>query len=320
MRPLSIAEIFSRKNGHQPPPTLEVKTLENLNEYHEYVQSMAHENARRRDVEFTLAGNAKKIRSNGFCYVCGRNSVFQTDFLYSDPAHIYKGKQMPNWREQLICRRCQLNGRVRSAIHFLEEKLAAGPDHTVYATEQFTPLYRCLQNKYSYLYGSEYLGNRIPYGKTDPDTGVRNESLGKLTFPDEFFDFILCFDVLEHIPDYLQGFRECLRCLSSTGTLLFSVPFCLDSEQNLVRAKIDASGEIEHILPPEYHGDPVNSEGCLCFYHFGWELIAQLRGIGFEKVTATLLWSERLAYLGNNQILFTAKKPDSDGPQWTRSH
>ncbi len=215
MRLHSIADIFSRKKGHEPPPSLEVNTLESLGEYHDYVQSMADVNARRRDAEFALAGNSKKIRSNGFCYVCGRNSVFRTDFLYSDPAHVYKGKQMPNWREQFICRRCHLNGRVRSAIHFLEEKLAAGPDHTVYATEQFTPLYHYLQNRYSYLYGSEYLGNRVPYGKTDPGTGVRNESLGKLTFPDEFFDFILCFDVLEHIPDYLQGFRECLRCLAS---------------------------------------------------------------------------------------------------------
>ncbi len=94
----------------------------------------------------------------------------------------------------------------------------------------------------------------------------------------------------------------------------------MDSEQNLVRAKIDAQAKSNILLPPEYHGDPVSSEGCLCFYHFGWELMAQLRGIGFENVTATLLWSDRLAYLGNNQILFTANKPANDAPQWARSH
>lgn len=302
------------------PPPLEVTTLQNLGEYHEYVQSMAAENARRRDAEFSLAGHSKKIRSRGFCYVCGRNSVFRTDFLYSDPAQVYKGKPMPNWREQATCRRCHLNGRVRSAIHFLEEKLAARPEHTIYATEQFTPLYHYLREKYSYLYGSEYLGSRIPLGKTDPDSGVRNESLGRLTFPDNFFDFILCFDVFEHIPDYLQGFRECLRCLANTGTLLFSVPFCMDSEQNLVRARIDETGNIQHILPPEYHGDPVSSEGCLCFYHFGWELMAQLREMGFENVTANLLWSDRLAYLGNDQILFTAQKPASNSPRRAPGH
>ncbi|MEE4218007.1 MAG: methyltransferase domain-containing protein [Xanthomonadales bacterium] len=320
MQAHSIAHIFSRKKAHESPPPLEVSTLENLGEYQEYVQSMASETANRRDAEFTLAGHSKKIRSRGFCHVCARNSVFKTNFMYSDPAHVYKGEPMPNWREQAVCRRCRLNGRVRSAIHFLEEKLEAEPDHTIYATEQFTPLYHCLRKKYSYLFGSEYLGNRVPFGKTDPDTGVRNESLGKLTFPDNFFDFILCFDVLEHVPDYLQGFRECLRCLTNTGTLLFSVPFCMDSEQNLVRARIDESGNIQHILPPEYHGDPVSSEGCLCFYHFGWELMAELRETGFENVTANLLWSDRLAYLGNNQVLFTAQKPVNNSPRRAPGH
>ncbi|MEW6416597.1 MAG: hypothetical protein AB1480_00535 [Nitrospirota bacterium] len=40
--------------------------------------------------------------------------------------------------------------------------------------------------------------------------------------------------------------------------------------------------EIEYLLPPEYHGDPLSSEGCLAFYHFGWEMFSQLKETGLQ--------------------------------------
>ena len=165
-----------------------------------------------------------------------------------------------------------------------------------------------MENKYSQLHGSEYLGDRVPFGEIDLATGIRSESITKLTFKSDFFDFILSFDVFEHVPEYLSALKECLRCLKQGGTLLFTVPFDKFAENNLVRARIDENGDIEHILEPEYHGDPVNSEGCLCFYYFGWEMLEQMRQIGFTTVQAHLFWSEKLGYLGGEQILFSARK------------
>ncbi len=105
-----------------------------------------------------------------------------------------------------------------------------------------------------------------------------------------------------------MALAECFRCLKKNGTLLFSVPFNRFSQSNLVRAKIDEHGSVEHILEPEYHGDPTNTEGCLCFYHFGWEILDQLRQVGFTQVRAHFFWSEKLGYLGEEQILFSARK------------
>ena len=92
------------------------------------------------------------------------------------------------------------------------------------------------------------------------------------------------------------------------GALFFSVPFELHSEKNIVRAAMNVDGEINHFMPPEYHGDPLNPEGCLCFYHFGWELLDDLKSAGFETATAMIYWSKEFAYLGENQILFLAEK------------
>jgi hypothetical protein len=90
------------------------------------------------------------------------------------------------------------------------------------------------------------------------------------------------------------------------------VPFQRNSDKHIIRARVLPNGEIENILPPEYHGDPLNSEGVLCFYHFGWELLDQLHAIGFASATSQLYWSRELGYLGHEQIIFLAKKGDSD--------
>jgi len=62
----------------------------------------------------------------------------------------------------------------------------------------------------------------------DPDSG-RSFSLAvgtalDLPFPDNSFDKIICSEVLEHIPDYMQALGEIRRCLKPDGTLAISVP------------------------------------------------------------------------------------------------
>jgi SAM-dependent methyltransferase len=128
-----------------------------------------------------------------------------------------------------------------------------------------------------------------------------------LTFPDASLDFILSLEVLEHIPDYRAALREAARVLCPDGVLLISAPFH-GKEGNLVRARILPDGQVEHLEAPEYHGDPLSSKGCLCFYYFGWELMDDLRTAGFRDVAGFMCWSRDLAYLGENQIQFVARR------------
>ena len=102
-----------------------------------------------------------------------------------------------------------------------------------------------------------------------------------------------------------------MRVLKPGGTLLFTVPFHKGLPSTLVRARFNDDGSIEHLEPPDYHGDPVNPEGgCLCFYTFGWDLLSQLRTLGFASAESHFYWSSRFGYLGGELLLLTARKPD----------
>ena len=252
-----------------------------------------------------LLQDEQPFTTPGFCAVCQQQVEFLVDYQFS--GKYFNTLRIPNWRERLLCPNCQLNNRMRACIHFLCGNLVCSPNDAIYITEQVTPLYGELSNRFPGLVGSEYLGNKHPYGTVN-EAGVRNESITRLSFDDESFRLILSFDVFEHVPDYVKALKECLRCLKPGGTLLFTVPFDRNIREHRVRARVRDDGEVEHLLEPEYHGDPVNDAGCLCFYHFGWQLLDEMSDIGFSEVTTHLYWSDRFGYLGGEQLLFTATR------------
>ena len=177
----------------------------------------------------------------------------------------------------------------------------------MYITERVTPLYRQLENFYKNIIGNEYLGDSVPCGEMD-DRLIRNEDVTRLTFKENKFDIILSFDVLEHVPDYRIAIEELFRCLKPGGQFLISVPFNMGSGQNIIRAKHNPDGSICHLLPPQYHGDPLNDSGCLSYYDFGWELLEEFRQAWFTDVYAMLYWSKKYGYLGREQKVFVARK------------
>jgi SAM-dependent methyltransferase len=222
-----------------------------------------------------------------------------------DPASEFEGRTVPWWRETVICPGCFLNTRTRLSLHLFEDLLDPAPGARIYLTEQTTSLYARVTKRFRHVVGSEFLRDGTPRGEVNA-AGVRREDLTALTFPDASFDFIVSLEVLEHVPDYRAALWECARVLSANGILLLTAPFH-GGEPNLIRARIGREGEIEHLEPPEYHGDPLSSEGCLCFYHFGWELLADLRAAGFRDVAAVMCWSPALGYLGE-QVQFVARR------------
>lgn len=248
--------------------------------------------------------NSNSFTVPGRCYVCDKAVDFKMDIPAAAAA-----KPVPmNWRERLNCPSCGFGNRIRAAVHVFQQECLPDKDAVIYMTEQTTRLYRLFKENYPATIGSEFLGDDVPPGQANAK-GVRNESVTSLSFADNSLDFILSFDVFEHVPDYRKGFAECLRCLKPGGKMLFSVPFITRNKSTLVRATLGPNGEVTHLLPPEYHGDPINANGCLCFYHFGWDMLDDLRAEGFETAEALLYWSRDFGYLGNaDQIIFLAKK------------
>jgi SAM-dependent methyltransferase len=197
---------------------------------------------------------------------------------------------------------------VRACLHFLASEMNLRPDAAMFLTEQTTPLYAWLKNRFPGTIGSEYLGDDVAPGSQKG--GFRHENLMNLSFPADSFDALLSFDVLEHVADSSKSFAECLRCLKPGGIMLFSAPFTINQQANTIRAVLRPDGTIDHLMPPEYHGNPIDpAGGSLCFRYFGWEMLDELRSVGFEDPRAVLYWSKELGYLGGEQMLFVAAKP-----------
>lgn len=226
-------------------------------------------------------------RSSGCCFACQAPVAWKVA-AGVDPLR-------PNIREQILCSRCGCNARVRSALAMLRDAVGARPAPSIYVTEQATETFVWVQRQFhdGQVVGSEYAA----------DAGVRKQltcylhSLGgrgdvkfedvtRLTFDDGSFDGVLSLDVLEHVPDYTKALREFVRVLKPGGTLVATFPFT-DGPNTVLRARVKEGGEIEHLLEPEYHGDPI-SGGILCWNHFGWDVLEVARKAGFSSVKMTM--------------------------------
>ena len=278
-----------------------IHRLRNFDDYRRHVARMESIYSERRRLERDLQKNhSRAFDVPGFSYAAGKPVKFRADFAYSNGTDV-------NWREWLVCPVTGLNNRLRAAVHLADSELGLLPSDSVYLTEQVTALYRYLGQRFANLVGSEYLGEQVSRGETD-SRGVRNEDLTRLSFPDESFDGLLSFDCFEHMPDFVAGMREVARVLKRGGCMMWTVPFRADLQRNLVRASLGADGEFVHHEPPEYHGDPINAAGCLCFTHFGWEMLAQVKEAGFNDAYALAYWSDIFGYLGVEQFVFVAVK------------
>jgi SAM-dependent methyltransferase len=236
----------------------------------------------------------------GYSYVAEKEVDFLCDFKCSS------GYPHVNWRERVVCPITAFNNRMRAAIWFFDVFSNSYPDSPIYIMEQTTPVYRYLKDRYINLVGSEYLGDDVPFGEID-ERGVRNEDATALSFNDKTLDTILSFDVFEHIYDYRLAFAECSRVLKENGCMIFTVPFSTDSTNNIERAVLLDNGEINHLLPPEYHGDPLSSGGILCYRHYGWRMLEDLVNAGFKEAFATIINSVPMGHY-TNQLIFFAKK------------
>ncbi len=287
-------------------PKLNLKKINSFEEFIEHEKLMRVEYQNRYNFELSLLPqNEVSFTYKGICINCSIQVDFYVDFWN---AYHNEGRKIPNWRERLVCPSCSLNNRMRFTFHLIKELLNNSAPPKIYITEQTTYFYEFLRRIHSDLIGSEYLGNSIELGEMN-QAGIRNEDFTQLTFDDKQFDMIISLEVLEHIPNYLKALSESYRVLKKDGKFLFSVPFIRNSKKNIVRATVDSDGKINHILPPEYHGDPLNrNDSCLCYYHFGWELLNELKSVGYSSAYALLGYSTEYGYLGGEQIIFVAEK------------
>lgn len=211
---------------------------------------------------------------SGFCPACRR----PVQFLVSpDPI----GSSWRNFLEGLICP-CGTNGRTRMILTAWGDLRQRLQPRQSLIFERVTPTFDRMAADDPTLIGCEFLGEDKVPGKEYEVSGVmvRHEDLLNLSCKESGTDLIMHFDVLEHVPDHRQALRECHRALRDGGYMLFTLPFYDQMERHLVRARV-TDGQVEHILPPAFHGNPVG-DGALVFMHPGRELLDDLADAGFE--------------------------------------
>ena len=245
-------------------------------------------------------GPSDVVRSvHGECFVCAES----VNFAVAPPGP--DGRV--NWRETLTCPGCGLINRWRSCIHLFEAVCEPTERDRIYLTERLSPVYRTLAERYPLLIGSEYVPQARPGELIELHAEqVRNEDVTQLSFGDRALDAVLCFDVLEHVPDYRRALQEFYRVLASGGQLVLSVPFSYQ-QQTVVRAVVGERGSIQHLVPPCFHGDPLAAGGVLSYYDFGFDLVDELARAGFTESFLVCYRSRRWAYPQEN-IAYIARK------------
>lgn len=225
-------------------------------------------------------------------------------------------EEASNWRESGRCSVCKNITRVRLAAEWVVRAALNYRDPRIYLTEQRTPLYKTLRKILPNVVGSEYVPDALTRIRAiiklvtytlDVTARIRHEDVCQLTFPDNSFDLIGSFDVLQHVHEYEQAIGEFYRVLSVGGQLLLTAPFLAGSAKTLVRARIE-NGVTTHLEPAEYHGNPTKPrDGLLCYYHFGWDLLDTLRNAGFRSVALLDAWGVETAIFGDQSAIVATK-------------
>jgi O-antigen biosynthesis protein len=301
----SESEIVLKEIKKQPNELAPIASVKNREEFNLVLESNSLKQIR--DIEKSLieSSKAEAFSVEGLCIPCNKKVSFFVDMQSGGQRQ--GNSWIPNWRERLSCPHCQMNNRQRLIATLVKQELDAFNKKKVYFMEQVTPIFfwACETFKNHELTGSEYLGYEYTGGTSIK--GIRHEDVEKLSFSDQSLDLIVSNDVFEHVPNPAKAFAECARTLKVGGLMLATIPFHSSNNDSIIRAKI-VNGQLEHICPPSYHGNPVSSDGSLVFTDFGWDVLKQIQTSGFSEVNVEIYASAELGHLGGGQLVFRAKK------------
>ena len=171
----------------------------------------------------------------------------------------------------------------------------------IFMYEAVTHVFNYAKDHFNHpLIGSEFFGYDKKLGQTVK--GIRHEDALNLSLDDNSVDIIVSNDVYEHVPNISVALSEAYRILSDNGLLLISLPFFAMNEITVQRARLSNNNEIEHILPEEYHMNPISKDGSLVFYDYGWDFLDFLKQSNFKDAYMLAYYDMTYGYVGNQYL------------------
>lgn len=204
------------------------------------------------------------------CNVCG----VETEFKIDDKATLLR---------EAVCSFCGASIRVSDIAGIIQKEISIAKKQMQNgANENLCILNLCSQGKVHELYKtfSGYRCGEYFDGVASGDylDGIMCIDLQNIPFEDNYFDFVITEDVLEHVWDVTRALKEINRVLKPGGKHIFTVPV----HENIVTMSRKYN-QLE-----VFHGDPLRPEGAKVFTDFGRDIASFVDKFGMKTTMHTL--------------------------------
>lgn len=225
----------------------------------------------------------------GYCPICDKEVRFLSKESW--------------YRDHLFCCSCFSIPRFRAFFYVLKKLF---PNYRYLKIHESSPLDTMSKRMFgdcSFYTASHYFPD-IPLG--EKKDGYRCEDLERLTFKDNTFDLFITMDVMEHVLDPDIAFKNIQRVLKPGGAHIFTLPI-YDRPETVVRAYRDKTGEIHHLLPDEYHGNPI-ADGSLVIREWGKDVSEYIYEATGMPTKIYNCQNERMGILGEMTEVLVSQK------------
>lgn len=214
---------------------------------------------------------------HGLCSICGQKGIFSR----GDERSIREGYPCPScrftlrWRDQAGVIVDEFGrGRALSIEELVKQHLL--DDVAIFETAMRGPFVTRLRGLPNYT--QSYFWPDVALGAAGP-TGLRNEDLTDLTFPDDVFDLVITSDVMEHLYDIEGAFAEILRVLKPGGVHVFTIPNSYPMPERTEKRVGLKNGVELHLKEPRYHNSG-DGTPCLVYTDYGADVVDLIRRLG----------------------------------------
>lgn len=196
------------------------------------------------------------LQNDGYCPICEGDSVFRSTHTWL--------------RDNYKCEQCESIPRNRALVMAFDRYVPNWRHLTLHEAGPGGSASTYIQSK-SRDYTASHLLPDVEPGTYSQTHKTSSQNLESLTFGDNEFDLFITQDVFEHVMQPEKAFSEIARVLTPGGLHVFTLPWYPDEECSRYRVKTD-NGELVHLAPPQYHGNPISAEGSLVTVDYGRDI------------------------------------------------